>query len=309
MFGDSGFVNVFTSLRGESGMLAAWDTNKIADNGSVLPKNRVYFDYRLFDNAQSLTNPMVGASGDISRYRVGVERVFGVCDDWSIEFRLPFTGGGDIAIPDLSYGFGGVGNLSVILKRVLTESDTTVTALGFAVNAPTGADATISIPSSPDTITIHNEAVQLMPWVGLLHTPDERFFHQAFAQLQFAANGNSVSATGVGGVLTDQTLLFLDWESGYWIKPHCPDHGMGVAAVFELHYTGTLQSPDLVAGLPPSPAATLAGRSVNVVNMTGGFHVAVGERMTLRTGVSVPLTGSADRFFDTEGIGTLIVHW
>ncbi len=101
--------------------------------------------------------------------------------------------------------------------------------------------------------------------------------------------------------MQEQTLLYADVGVGAWLYRNPYDRYLtGLAALLELHYTGTLQGTDIVA-----PAtldfgfANLANR-VDVVNCTAGLQLNVTELTVCRTAVAVPLTGGDNRVFDAK---------
>ena len=87
------------------------------EQARALPTDRVFAAYNHFHNAVELKSfdPTTGNqqsdSGNIDQYTVGVEKTF---DDgnWSLEVRMPFSGGTSIGVPAFQVDSDGVGNLS-----------------------------------------------------------------------------------------------------------------------------------------------------------------------------------------------------
>jgi hypothetical protein len=284
---------------------------KICENNSSLPQDRVYFMYNHFENAlvadasQFVVDPARRGFA-VDRYTVGLEKTFR--DQlWSAELRMPFTGQLDFQTTNFSTTGGQIGNLALILKRKIYENECTVMAAGLGLDFPTGSDAYGHV-----NITdwrIHNQAVHLAPYIGLLRTPNDCFFWQAFLQIDVPLNGNAVDYddlyTGAGrfGILDDQTLLFGDLELGYWLyRNPCACRLTGLAAVLEFHYAATLQDADIVtgAGTMTSFAFGNAANRVDETNVTVGLHSEFANRTLCRVGAVFPLSWGDNRSFDTE---------
>jgi len=294
---------------------------KVAEHNKALAADRVYFLVNHFHNAREAVHarPPGSRSFDVNRYTIGLEKSF-ACGCWSAEIRMPFTGGADVYAVDpgnptvtiFSASGGKIGDLAVILKRMLYQDEYRSVAAGFGVNAPTGSDVRAGTPSPATTYLVRNQAVNLLPYVGYLSAPNERVFSQAFAQLDFALNGHEVRAARAGagtitGTLNEQTLLYLDVSAGYWLySDPCRDWFPAIAAMVELHYTSTLQDADTFSAF--GTFGNAANR-LDVLNLTAGFHVEVTEATDLRLGGVFPIRDGDDRFFDSEITVSLIRHF
>jgi len=284
---------------------------KVGENNKAVPMDRVYVAYSHFHNAlrsgaaPGTADPALSGTS-IDRYTVGIENSFD-CRQWSLELRMPFTNGFrfDTAGPPAAAVDGGeVGNLSVILKYLLYEQETTSIVAGLGIETPTGSNARATVGGT--TVTVENDAVFLLPYVGCLGQPSESLFFHGFAQLALAANGNDVVEPGAGrlGVYTDQNLLYLDGSAGYWLQ-RCPDAPLltGLAAILELHYTTTLQDTDaigpVVVGGPTFSIRNAANR-VDVLNATVGLYTELCRDTTLHVAGVFPLRSWDNRFFDAE---------
>jgi hypothetical protein len=189
----------------------------------------------------------------------------------------------------------------------LYEEETTSIVAGLGIETPTGSEARTTIGAT--AVTMENDAVFLLPYVGFLRQPSEVLFFHGFAQLALAANGNDVVEPGAGrlGVYTDQNLLYLDGSAGYWLR-RCPDAPLltGLAAVLELHYTTALQDTDAIGpvvlgglGGPTFETRNAANR-VDVLNATVGLYTELRQDTTLHVAGVFPLRSWDNRFFDAE---------
>jgi hypothetical protein len=285
---------------------------KIAENGNTLPHDRVYFLYNHFANALNanvtgLPQGPVHRDFELDRYTLGVEKTF-LDDWWSVELRTPLFGNTELDTSDLGYEGDSVGNLAVIVKRLVYRSDTTAACIGLGIDVPT-ADGIHARFLTTD-LTVHNDAVHLMPYVGLLRTPTDRFFYQGFLQVDVPAIGNRVDsndaylgARGLGRY-NEQTLLYADLQAGYWLyRNRCAPWLTGLASIAELHYTATVQDADRLQGFIPGPYSYQVGSTANrvdMLNLTVGLHAEIARHTLCRVAGVVPLCTGDNRAFDGE---------
>jgi hypothetical protein len=298
-------------------LAAASRRAKVAENNQPLTQNRVYFLYNHFHNALSAS--ATDASGtvvehadfSVNRYTVGFERtLFG--DFWSVEIRMPFadriryTGTEAPAQGDpLAISGGDIGNLAVLLKRVVLRTDRIAASIGVGVDIPTGSDVLASFDNYH--YTMYNQAVHLLPYAGAAWTPGDRVFLLGFVQVDVPANGNRVDYYFVGqdtetlGDVYEQTLMYVDVAAGWWLhrNPRSPLL-TGLAVVVEYHYTTTLQDAHTVT--EPSNQAVF-GNPINrmdVSNLTVGLHSELAHRTMVRVGGVFPVSSGDNRWFDAE---------
>ncbi len=284
----------------------------------ALPTDRVIFIYNHFHNAIEL-NHVSGAGprsdiGNVDQFTFGFEKTFGD-GDWSIEARMPFAANSDLSLDGIAVNNGTIGNLTLTLKRLLYRSEDMALAAGLAVTSPTGNDTEFNISKGLARITIDNQAVHLLPYVGLLMTPTDEWFVNAFAQVDVATNPNGVTLTSnslvapISGDVIEQTVMYLDLSLGYWLYRSDEDEGLtGLASVLEFHYTSTLNDAQ-ITNLGGAGFLNV-GNGINrfdVVNMTTGIHSEWSRNTLIRTAVVVPLTNEINRFFDAE-IQVSVIH-
>lgn len=314
MFGDS--VAVTSQLQTEEIQtsvadlpLAAGRRVKISENNKALPMDRVFFVYNHFHNvlyaASDVTLP--GRDFSLDRYTFGVEKRF--CNgQWSVELRMPMVSNFNYASPSFGLYGGDVGNLAVTFKRLLYANQHTAVALGLGVDTPTGSDVTGQV--SQTDFTVFNDAVHLGPWVGMLCAPTPRLFYQGFLQVDVPLNGNRIeyvdrwtSNSGSFGRLSEQTLMYVDVDAGYWLYRN--QHAScitGLASVLEFHYTTTLQNAQLIdewVGSQRFEFGNLLNR-IDTVQMTVGVHAEIARQTTVRVGGVFPLGKYVERPFDGE---------
>ena len=281
---------------------------KISDDNSVLPEDRVFFLYDHFDNAILIPAPSPHAL-DVNRYTPGFEKTF--FDRYaSFELRVPFA---DAQNSDVFLRGDGreeateFGNLEAVLKALLWRDDTVAFGGGIGFNLPTAPGARIFVAEqSQPLFTIDNNAFQVQPFLGLLYTPSDRLFFQAFLQFDIDATGNHIEQRDVGrvGTLYDQNLLQTDLQLGYWwFRDPSARFLTGLAPTIEYHYTTTLQNAKLIAaGIDGSEFVFgNAANRLDIQNLTLGVEMLIGRRALLNVAAVVPLNGNnANRQFDSE---------
>jgi hypothetical protein len=268
---------------------------KFAENNSPFPQDRVFFNYNHFDNALVNVN---GNDANLDRFTFGLEKTV-FSNNSSVEVRAPFALGLGTN-PGGSDPLGQVtefGNVALAVKHMLARGPNSAVAAGLGVVLPTGDDFSVGTTSISNVF--QNDAVHVLPFLGVYHAPTSRLFSQFFAQLDFDVNGNDVLIGGQQGVLQDQTLLFLDYSVGYWLhRDRCRQYMRGVAPMVELHYSTTLQDQDY---------GPYQGRQIfiedfrrDVLNLTGGLYFELGPMASLKIGGVSPLRTGSDKMFDSE---------
>ena len=265
---------------------------KIAENESPFPQDRVFFTYNYYDNVQGpaqgsdralLLSQMVNFRGqdfaadifipgvtpprlDVHRETFGFEKTFfdGAA---SIGLRVPFfqnNGAEPFSSNDL-------GDMTIILKGLLYQNPATDSGFsaGLAVTVPTGPDIRTATGELHSTI--------LQPFLGYQLGMD-RLLVYGFLSI------------AVPTEVDDVTFLFNDLGIGYRL---CEGRGglvSGIIPAIEAHVTTPLNhrdSNDTIQGF-------------DLVVLTGGVHVGLGQRSMLTLGVATPVTGP--RLFDVEAI-------
>ncbi len=299
-----GNLNAFNAPLGGGGSF------NVSENNTAIPTDRVYFVYNAFYSSVSTSvgfgpNGPIQQSSNLYRYLMGFEKTF-FDGNASIDVRMPLLSGFQFENNSYSSDLGNVGNLTMYLKGLLYADDNSALATGLGIGLPTGSDLHTRSSFSPNTefVTIQNQTVNLMPFVASTFAPNDRWFVQSFGQLLFNTSGdNVVNQTGSVGVFNQQNLLQADLGVGRWLwKDSTRPYFTGLAGVFELHYTSTMQNSDVVR-LPPGFLGGEVYNSANrldLLNLTSGVHTQLGPMSTLRVGAVVPLKESPDRVFDSE---------
>jgi len=287
--------------------------NKIAENNKALPMDRVYFMYNRYQDALLADTTVSGGpirEFAVEKFTVGVERTFfdGLC---SIDVRMPFTTDFGFFSPAFDVQGGNVGNLAVAIKRSFYQTDNTSVVAGLGLDLPTGSDVRGRVDLITNTAyTVHNEAVLIQPFVGVLSASDDGYFFHGFLQLDVPTNGNGIDyqnagSSGTIGPYNDQTLLEVDLAAGTWLHQDPRSRVSGLAALAELHYTTALQDSDVVsANVDPGGTDTIlsfggATNRFNILNLAFGLDAEVGLT-NFRVGAVFPLLGGSNRMFDSE---------
>jgi len=303
-------------------MIGGSRTGKIAENDIAMPVDRIFASYNHYtDVFQMRTQPTFPAGPSlfrqepIDRYTIGFEKTF-FNQMTSIELRMPFSGSFNATLPGLAVNNGNFGNLAVILKGLLWQGQNLGLGAGMAIDTPTGSSTVSRL--GPTNLRIENDAVHLLPYVGFLYAPGDPqwgwgngLFVTGFLQFDAATNGNQVQfvdpttkAMTNLGKYNEQNLMFMDLSVGYWLyrNPYAY-RWTGFAVVNEIHYTTSVQSPDIVAGATNGAGATVTNPSghIDVTNYTIGVQALMFDMSSLRVAGVFPVGSRSDsRFFDSE---------
>lgn len=248
--------------------LVARGAFKITDNESPRPEDRVYTTYNFFDNVNSSFNSSGQRQTDVHREVIGVEKTF-LNGNASIGLRLPF-----IQVRGESFvNHSDVGDLSIVFKYALINNAETGNVLsgGLVVTTPTGPSF---LPHGvPD---IHPTLLQ--PFVGAIYNMGDFYVH-GFSSILVPTDSRDV------------TILFNDLGVGYFLY-RTQDSERRITAVvptIEMHvntplnHRGSMSQP---LGLP------------DIVDLTFGTTVGLGQRSQLTAGLVTPVTGPKP--FDVE---------
>jgi hypothetical protein len=289
----------------------AMRAGKIAENGNTLPQDRIFFLYNHYQNAVSfntngLSEEPVSEVQSRDRYVLGFEKTF-FDGWWSAELRMPISSRTRFDTDEFGLTGGHAGNLAVVVKRLLSRSDRGASCIGLSIDTPTGSNLYGRVFDT--NFTIRNQAVHLMPYAGFCRMPTRRLFYQGFIQVDVPLNGNKIDFTdpsfgsGTFGAYHEQTLMYLDLETGYWLfRNPCSSALTGLAAILEFHYIGTLQNASSVNA--STELATLQftnpANRMDVVDMTVGLHVELAGNTLCRVAGVFPLASGDNRLFDGE---------
>jgi hypothetical protein len=299
MIGDffGGGVRLLTSMSpvpGDRGVplpVAGGDRrHKFADNGSPIPMDRLIFNFNHYHNA---LEDIRGRDVNVNRFGFGFEKTF-LDRLASVEVRIPFTDGlnSEQTFQGDTQG-AEFGNISTTIKGLLTRNRRHALAIGMTTVLPTASDALIE-DSFIGTMRIDNDSIHFAPFVALLWTPTPRMFHQFYTQFDFDTGGYDVVVNGEPlGTLQEQTLMYIDYSVGYWLYQNRYGAVRGIAPIFELHHTSTVQDVDPFFGY------TVDNRR-DVLNMIGAIHVMLHNNTAIRVGGGAPLRSLTDREFDAE---------
>lgn len=275
---------------------------KIAENCSPIPRDRLFFNYSLFDNV-----PLTSRGVTVNRFTAGFEKTF-ANELMSLEMRCPMA-----ATLDSDIVVGGptelsnpeFGDIFLAYKALLTYGPRGAISAGLSLTVPTADDVNVYRFDGRPLVRIENDSVHLMPFLGWLWVPN-RFFTQGFLQVDVDANGNPVDVNlGRGltqaGRYQDETFLYADLSSGYWLwqaDPHSRRCLTGFAPIAEVHYNRSLQSSDVVTEGPFRIGEY--HDEIQMLHLLLGGHVQMGWQTTLTSGYTVPIGNGADQLFDGE---------
>jgi len=298
------YIDANLLLAGGSGRL------KVADQNKAIPVDRAFLHYSHFHGAADVRrSPGIAQaissidSGHVDRFTLGLEKTF-LCEQASIEFRLPFTASADYASPDFSMNSGDIGNLSIILKKLWVETDTLAVSYGMGIVTPTGSNINGVLPTLTAEFTIENRAVDLVPFIGVIGAPTDRLFYHGFMQLDVPLGRNRIIVRNGGtsaAEMTDQGVFSFDMAAGYWFyQQQCCDGVTGMAGMIELHVNGSTNDADFVPFAGALPDFGMRATAIENTNLTLGLHAALANDSIVRLGMALPLSEQNQRFFSSE---------
>jgi len=294
---------------------------KLAENVSPMPRDRVFFNMSYFHNSFFSQN----VRADINRFMPGFEKTF--FDGFtSIEIRTPFAATLDSTQSyDASAGTGITsyrniewGNMSVIFKGLIAETETSALTGGIMVQCPTAQAVRIKsvgqdqeLAAGNDLVFVDNQSVHVMPFVGFIWAPTNRLFTQTLLQIDVDTNGNPAYANvlltdnikqagNYAGRLTYPTYMYLGLSAGYWVYKNNSRSAWltGIAPLLEMHYNQSLTNYDVIC----QPGFQLGEDpgSLSLFNGMTGVNFEWGTRSTLTFAYVSPIGGGTDRWFDGE---------
>jgi hypothetical protein len=308
---------------------------KLVDNASPMPRDRIIFDYDMFNKV-----PLVAGGVGVNQYTAGFEKT--LCDGRaSVELRVPFATTLDANVDvGNTEGFGAtnthaveLGNVEIWTKALLYQDCTCAVSAGLGFVVPTASDSNVNMQDSlggyVDVYRVVNRSTHLLPFVGCVWTPTERCFVQQFLQFDIDTIGNHVDVDNpnTGNLTSDGTLhsapfVFYDISAGYWLwhEPPCSGRVVtGLAGIFEIHYNQALSHSNSV--MIPSSAffesdyhaiantpyvdsigdVMLGGDpAFSSVNLTFGLTAEICDDATLSAGYTLPVTQGIGKEFDGQ---------
>jgi hypothetical protein len=296
-----------------------------AENASIIPQDRVFFDYRHFDAVGSLE--VVNLIGDstspnlhyaqqayfplsVDRYVVGFEKTFrqGL---WSVEARFPMqyqaASTQTVNGPFAPANDTEVGNIGVALKRYLVRGDRWTITGGMGVQLPTAPNTDFSYrchissyyyggllsAELDESIRVRqtNETVWLNPFLGFVYDRKSRFFAEGMVQLCVPLNPSSAS---LSTTVENGQLYIGNWL--YDFTAHPINNSTNIPMAFETLFRGNV---DLGYWLYQNPSGRINGIAALVelddTNTIGKAYAAnvvnMGPQLVVEAGKTEFATG------------------
>ena len=243
---------------------------KISEGESPRPTDRAYASYNFYSNVEK--------TADLHREIFGFEKTF-LGDRVSVGLRLPF-----LQIDSDLFGTDSAwGDLSLITKYALINNRDTgnVLSIGLAVTFPTGELPNSFTLRGSVIETVHSTLIQ--PFVGYIWNSGN-FFVQGFTSVAVPTDSEDV------------TILFNDIGLGYRIKPRAGPFTM-IVPTLEAHLNTPLDHR----------GSTSIPHYGDSLDLTGGFHFYLNDRVSFSVGVGTPVT--APRLFDVEALARFNFHF
>lgn len=293
---------------------------KLAENTSPIPRDRVFLSYNYFDNVNMIPGGLA-----VNRLTPGFEKTF-FEGRTSVELRIPMAttlssnttynqGNFNSNISPVNFDSNQyeLGNLTMFFKGLIYQDEQFALSTGLGVAAPTADDLRIATQFGEPIVTITNQAWHLLPFVGAVYTPSDRWYAQGMMQIDIGTNGSSVFAPDPYGNLTkighlnDPTYLFSSAGTGYWFYDAADQTSFltRASAFTELHFNNSLQATDTVRNF--DLAVGSRQNRIQTVNAVIGTNLIFHQNKSLMLGYVAPLGGGSDRAFDGEF--RLLFNW
>ncbi len=309
---------VFVPSPGSGGTVGR---QKIVENNSVYPRDRVFLNYSAFSNV-----PLSGTGENVHRYVPGFEMAF-FEEQMSVEVRLPFAATLDTDIRAGGFTARNVtefGNIVATLKGMIYNHQGSAVTVGLSTTFPTASDITVTGFDGQQVLSLENTSVHVLPFIGAAHS-EGRWFSQGFIQADIDTSGNRVEVfdSEIGrlrevGELQDAAFLYVGASFGYWVYQngssqttfsregrrvvkrtvHAHDHWItGFAPLAEVQFNRSLEKSETV------DTGNIRIRTFDQFSLT---NLVLGGLMTFGNGGSVtvawvtPVIGRDDQQFDDE---------
>lgn len=308
-------------------MLGGGPRLKISDNFSPIPRSRFFvqehyfhnlFSARLRDDNEGPTTGALSARESVFVTTVGAE-FLSSDGQTSLEFRLPLihAAATNNTLVDASFGpvasqsssNDPVGNLSVILKHVISEDQNYLMSAGVGVSIPTAGDVTGNLGHV--NYTVRNETLNLVPFVAVLFSPRNNVFLQLHSQIDIPVGDDDflfseqplpfyTAESGTFGSYRESINASFDIQAGYRLFSR-PDSGFlrGMTAIIEFRYTAALSDATAASGsageffgdsdTEVSAELSQSNARLDYLNMTFGLQLDLSRNWHLRCGQVFPL--------------------
>jgi hypothetical protein len=286
----------------------------VATNTTVIPSNRLYFDYSLVNNAVPANR-----LASFNRFTVGFERTINVIFEGhlSVEARVPFAASLDHRIAvETGRGPSQVefGNALVIVKHLICSSERFAASGGLGLSLPTGCDVVIDSVNGDKFLRFDNETTHLKPFVAFAYVPDDRLFLSSFFEFDTPAGTNQVmlNLDGQGlktqGRLRDASHLLIDMSAGYWIDSSC-GYIRRWAPTMELHFDRGMGDTSTLSDTTTG-GATFRLRDISddreLLNLLVGATLDLENNRYLSFGY---ITGIGGDGSDSDGELRVVLNW
>ena len=335
LFGTGGSVSVNTDdgqqrLSGDIPAAGGNASFSIADNNKPMPQNRVFFDYRHFNNAIGTDEGVLGMPSLVRRqnfdsFLLGIEKTLDKDELISVEIRLPLSGNANFNQPGYGVSGGELGNIPISWKQALLLEESYSVVAGSTLITPTGGDVTGQMLGTP--FSVNNDAWHIAPFIGGMLTPrligsdedlDSAFFSgatsllnrttfQSFGAVDFSLNDQGVVVPGaLPGGFREPTRIFL---SSAVVLNLCnqPDarNLTRLDGSVELHYSKNIGGGSSFAAGPQGSQSLVfsQNRISDLLNLTAGVSVEIRRNTRIQLAVVAPLASSNSlnhRAFDGE---------
>jgi hypothetical protein len=299
MIGDGGLVipHIHPYFYGA----AFWQNHiyKVAENNSVLPQNRIGFNFNyMSDVSNGALAPATAVKDDIFEYRLFAEKTL-FNGKLSVDFMVPFYQSSLINFSSAELGGNppgteaSFGDLAFGGKYLVWDNERSALSAGLRVEAPTNEEFRFTADIPFGDYALSDDVWNFTPYLAMLLTPSERVFVQSFVSYRMGSQSlvESFTTNNFRQTIRDQDYFMADLSAGYWLYRDSCGRGLtGLVPTVELHYTATFEDQKATAS---QTFPNIYYSNTDVLNLTAGLTALFGDRMSLTAGVAVPLRDTA----------------
>lgn len=300
-FPNSGSTNNDLRLK-QSSPIALLSRLNVAEHFNGEVRDRIWFDYRHLNNTSTLevegVDGFSGRNRAVDQFTFGFEKQLGQYS--SLELRVPFFNQMDSVTKSTAFGDTSTefGNLSLIYKLALMETNSYAFITGMGLTFPTAKDWEFD----DIDVKFRNKTYYLVPYFGVQWRPRSSSFGHFIVQVDIPLSSNELTGGAENVKVKEQNILRAGLQLGRWFF----QSGQGprrcrLGGFVELDYSAvTKNSGDEVTSHVAGPLGNYiyAGSGKNnaqTLNFVTAMPIQFG-RLSMTHSIILPLRNNEKQF-------------
>jgi hypothetical protein len=269
----------------------------IATRFNVEAQNRVWFDYRQFNNAAESAiillpngNIIAAQKQSIDMFTFGIEKRIGT--NFSLEVRIPLLYQFDSQFADirnLQSSKTELGNITLVSKYVFARTKQVTLSAGLGILLPTAAD--LETTDFNVNALIENKTCNIAPYLAAQWHPNKNTFGQLFFQTDIPISKNEIRLGNKKSKIAESQTVQFGLQVGRWFyRNECGDYSSRIGGFIEIDYATTTNSADNIF-LYNNNSFVGVNSTTNQhdnLNFTAGMPITFGQ-LTVNNAIIVPL--------------------